>query len=899
MKIILKKCILIMICTMIVLLKIPVLKTSAESTDTEYNNYIPVHIAIVMDASGSVNSPTESNPSDPELFSRVAAESVVDYLQAYGGNEVALFEYSDKCTMKMGLTSVDKTSNQEALKEGLESMTDCKGATHMIDAIKNAREYLEDNHVSGVTDAIFVFTDGAEDSNRINSRTATDSLIEQEVSRAIGGSKVRVYSIALDYIDDSGKNSIENGGYGKQILDLFASKTNGEVFVVEKNNAHLETSFYKALEDLLNIKDPDPVPIKDHEAKLDVHDFCVEALIRIESIDNNELNENNLELYEPDSNAPVDLTDKSDDSKIYFSKNRLGATIRIRGPKSGRWILKLADSINEDDVKISEILQINMSLRTTISQTEKNNVGDGIHISTVMVNQDKDMTDPYYYSDITTATAIVSEDPNADLTKMSVEEILDSGNAEMYDMYAEGGSFAFSYVPEKQGVYSINVLVHNEYFDICGRERLTVGDDMSQTGSLEDIIVENGDTYQKTDVGSLVTSPLAKCSVTSCSDDICSVELKDDVLTVKGISPGKGEIELTFVSPGGNVVIPVSCDVTVTNCPPSVNIEKSVIQIYSDETALSDIFSKGIEDRENDPITCEVASISGDSVSDVEFNGTVLSLKGEEPGLTDIEVMISDGENVITHNLRVEVVKKPIPVTVWVIAAVSAVLIAFVLILVILTKRSKLNTNLRDIYVAISENVEIEGQNIRKLSDGLLLSELTGNRSKANLYSILNSFINKAEPDQGVNISSYREGYDVLKKSLEIRNLKMRLERVSIKGSASSDKPDKVTISDNEITYRKTNADGISNEADTSRRYTFKLNNLSETHELVFRFLDEGQFRFFMIRMSGETLGGMGSETDDDHDGFELEEDVDLGGSFDDDLDLEDDGFVFDTDDDF
>ena len=886
-----------MICTMIVLLKIPVLKTSAESPDTEYNNYIPVHIAIVMDASGSVNSPTESNPSDPELFSRVAAESVVDYLQAYGGNEVALFEYSDKCTMKMGLTSVDKTSNQEALKEGLESMTDCKGATHMIDAIKNAREYLEDNHVSGVTDAIFVFTDGAEDSNRINSRTATDSLIEQEVSRAIGGSKVRVYSIALDYIDDSGKHSIENGGYGKQILDLFASKTNGEVFVVDKNNAHLETSFYKALEDLLNITHPDLVPIKDHEAKLDVHDFCVEALIRIESIDNNELNENNLELYEPDSNAPVDLTDKSDDSKIYFSKNRLGATIRIRGPKSGRWILKLADSINEDDVKISEILQINMSLRTTISQTEKNNVGDGIHISTVMVNQDKDMTDPYYYSDITTATAIVSEDPNADLTKMSVKEILDSGNAEMYDMYAEGGSFAFSYVPEKQGVYSINVLVHNEYFDLCDRELLTVGDDMSRNGSLEDIIVENDDTYQKFEVGSLVTSPLAKCSVTSYSDDICSVELKDDVLTVKGISPGKGEIELTFVSPGGSVVIPMSCNVTVTNCPPTVNIEKSVIQIYKGETSKSDIFKTGISDLENDPIICEIASINGESVSDVKFYGSILSIKGDEIGIADIEVLISDGENKLTHTLRVEVVKKPVPLSVWIIVFSSIGLFTIVIVLAVLTKRSKLNSNWLDIYVAISENVEIEGQNIKKLSDGFALSALMGNRSKVTLRAVMQSFLNKADPDHSDNFSSYRDGYDVLKKSFDMKELKQRLDKVTIKGSAFAQRPDKVTIRCKEISYTKTNSVGLRSEIDTGNSFSFKLNNNDEVHELVFRFLDEGQYKFFMLRLCGGLIGNSSNKAADNSTGFD--NDNFEPDTFYDEPNNNDDSFVFDTDDDF
>ena len=130
-----------------------------------------------------------------------------------------------------------------------------------------------------------------------------------------------------------------------------------------------------------------------------------------------------------------------------------------------------------------------------------------------------------------------------------------------------------------------------------------------------------------------------------------------------------------------------------------------------------------------------------------------------------------------------------------------------------------------------------------------------------------------------------------------MKELKQRLDKVTIKGSAFAQRPDKVTIRCKEISYTKTNSVGLRSEIDTGNSFSFKLNNNDEVHELVFRFLDEGQYKFFMLRLCGGLIGNSSNKAADNSTGFD--NDNFEPDTFYDEPNNNDDSFVFDTDDDF
>ena len=326
-------------------------KTTQQDGTAEF--FTPVRVAVVLDSSGSI---IESK-NGADVLSRVAAKNFISLLPK-GKSEVAIFEYSYTPTLVTELTAIDDINSWKSVGEDIIALDQFQGGTGLLDATKAAREYLEST-TSGkenVKNVIVLFTDGSE-TQKLNKDTASDAMITQKVSEAVGNSDVIIYSVAFDYVYEDGSHSIsgEDGeGYGKKILDKICGNPEN-VLIVDNNVNELLLRFESIIHDITHSPEPpapDIVPSdgKTHEIKKSVPVGVAEANLRITSGTLDAVRNSDIELYDP-SNNKVDFSlNGLNEEKYWFSSDSMGINIKMIEPVTGEWTLVVPTDVANEDV---------------------------------------------------------------------------------------------------------------------------------------------------------------------------------------------------------------------------------------------------------------------------------------------------------------------------------------------------------------------------------------------------------------------------------------------------------------------------------------------------------------------------------------------------------------------
>ena len=282
-----------------------------------------LNIAILMDASGSILD-TE-HPSDPNLTSRDEARTLVNMIPTDNNIKVSLFQFSNNLDQKSGLTAVDSDNSYSQLGNTISSMTECANATHMVSSITDVCDYLKQNSKDNTRNVLVVFTDGAEN-GAMTAATATDEKIKETVSNSVGDSGVEVYSLAYDYLDESGNHSVgDSNGYGYRLLEEYANQTGGTVEVAENVN-QFRDKFCEILSSL-NGNNANLEKVTDGTFETDLE--VVEADLSVYTDDVSKIT-----LTKPDGSV-VDLNNKDDN--IWVQSTKSSVDIKIISPEVGEW----------------------------------------------------------------------------------------------------------------------------------------------------------------------------------------------------------------------------------------------------------------------------------------------------------------------------------------------------------------------------------------------------------------------------------------------------------------------------------------------------------------------------------------------------------------------------------
>lgn len=771
----------------------PVQKQAIQIKDNQ-----SVHVVLLMDSSGSINGSYEDHPSDPEFISRDAAKEVVDFLP-YDGNEIAIFEYSDKEKIKMvaDLTPLNKSSQKE-LRGRLDSMRDSEGATHMIDAIKQARIFLEENHEEGVNDVIIVFTDGAESSGIINAKSS-QKRIENEVSKALGDSNISVYSVAFDYLDENGNHSIFNPdddqeGYGKKILDEFAEQSGGKVFVTDGDIIKINDDFFDAISSITRTDGERISVVKEdgkYRSEFTIDDSVVEADIRISCEDRSALKSGQMQLVDPNNNVIV--LDENDETRddIAYSVN-LSAGIKITMPEIGKWALIVSDVITKEDIDVNLIQHTKISTETSfavngsVAYSNQLNIGDVLNVNTVLLSTGNPVKSPVLYRDKDTHASIFVSDKMDDLTdvgneKEQLTKYFNNRSDEQIKMETDGQSFYADVSFERTGTYVIDIWINAKRFCFFERYIVSVGDNIDKIlPEPKRTLVENGDSKNILDIDKYCTAVNAKKEIVSYDEDIISVEphFNKNYFTVIGLKKGNTTVVVRYFRNGSDKYVDVEYEVEVINNPPTPSKDLDIVVVRVDEKLENTEFKDCFMDPEGDTLTFNVNCISDDTIANISFNDNTLIVEGLKEGKVDVEIEITDGFDPIIRNVIVEVQGKApnIPLIVGFIALLLVLIIG--LIILISNMRKRIHMNWRNVEVS-------EGIDFVSAIEEYYLTESFGKKRKVNLYKIIKNIRNRAECNG--NARSIIDGW------CKNRAFIAMAESITLKGGKSSRKPDILT----------------------------------------------------------------------------------------------------------
>ena len=755
------------------------LAASADAVKGTIESYRPIHMAIVMDASGSIKSSKGDISSDPDLLSREAAKIMVDCLPSEK-NQVALFEYSNTFTKVTDLTSLDNSDNVKMLENKLSGMTECKGDTHMIEAIQSSREFLEKNSEEGVQDVIVVFTDGAEN-GVITPQNAESDRIKKAVGDALGNSDVIVYSVAFDYEDSEGNHSIMSdsgkGCYGKDILDEFAQRTGGQVLITENDITGLDESFTKIIADLCHIQ---PVEIDEfkgdgdtHTTEVDISSSVIEADLRISCNTPESVKKGDIKLITPSGEEIPLSTDGSKDKKnIWYSVDKLAANIKIITPDVGKWKVEVSKVVSDKPIKISLIEQYNMSLDTVINSGDENfdkvAAGEKLDVEVFLVSDGKRVTESTLYNmeDIE-AYAYVSGDTsqlvnfnnlkNEDIGSIS-KKLAERNNTVQVEMKSTGSSFKAEVPFDVSGTHLLSIWINSGRFYCYEDYIINVNGEIIQMNTPNDITLYNGESKSVANLLDYCSSRKAAVSLEPVNSDAVTVELNSDVLNIQTLAPGEAAANVKYTSVDGSSSFTIPFNIKVLNSPPQSENSTAGITIRKDEELDFGELMKDVADYENDPLTLSLLEVIDPDTVSASVSGETVHITGLKEGKTDIQFLISDGTsetNVIMKIIHVTVKESFKSVCIKWGLLVLAVIVIIALTALIIHKKRRLRTAVRNVTITAVEGESDEDEKTYEVLSFIELKEVSfRKRNQITLKDLMKKTLELAEvvvPDEVCN----------------------------------------------------------------------------------------------------------------------------------------------------
>lgn len=774
------------------------------------DSYQPLHIAILMDSSGSIKGSKRSDSSDPDLVSREAAKAFLNCIPS-NKNQVTLYHYSDTCIQDKVLTSVDSQENIQQLIDALSNMKQCSGETHMLSAIQKANNYLQTHSSEEYKNVIIVFTDGAE--NGMLSENANDSEINAAVKKVLGDTDTVVYSVAFDYFDEEkkshsiSKNANGDVGYGKKILDEIARTTGGKVMETQLNAIdELDDQFINIINDLCNIY-PERIAEyegdgKLHETSFEITDSVIEADIRISCDTLDAVNKAKITLVgPPDENETVDFSGgaSSSNGKIWYSVDRLAINIKILAPKIGKWKLTISNIKSDSPVYINLIRQYNMSfdfnITTSSGDPQKINLGETVGVE-IKLKSDGTLVKSDYFYNLNTMEAYVflteGEENLLDFSKYDSKKMLNGftdvlknrEHTQFFKMVSTGQSFKADIPMDHIGKNLIGVWVCSGRF-YCYEDRVvnvlhTLAP--SKTNDISDIELRYGEKKTIDDLISYSSYDDVKIELIKGDGDIIGAKLQDDSnsLLIEGKKTGTQEVVLRYTSNADkSQSFEKKFNAVVVNSAP--NVPKAVdLEMALGDTVTKDNLLNDITDPDGDVLKISGVHSSTPGILDLQKDDSKIIIKANSVGNDKITIDITDGHNTVQKIINVTV---NYPVWFYLLIAAGIILIIGIIIWLLILRKNRsrrLHTNLCDVCFEIYKDDETETYELKYLVN---LSNMFEKKGKVNFYDLIYNVISE----------EFKQNADDLKDYIESNKDKLAgFKNIFIIGNSKASEPDRI-----------------------------------------------------------------------------------------------------------
>lgn len=676
-------------------------------TNVFSDDYTPVNVAILMDTSLSIDS-ADPKQGDSPRTSRIAARRFITRLNSYG-NRVSIFKYSTKDQIKRlsDLTELDDLDNVLDLYDTITNKTEPDGGwTYMLDAVKQAADYLQENRRENTKNVIIIFTDGAEngmiDAENYSDKASMTKGINNAIDDVLGGNRADdliIYSVGYDYLDEYGSHSIEENGFGAQILEELAKRTGGAFYPASEGLSSILQKFDEAL-GRLNFSDPKNVDEykgdgKKHDTQFSIGPSVLNASIIIDCADYAALSKAKISLNYNDGTDDTYKNIKLEDRKKNSQGDiwRTDDTITMLQPKPGNWTLTIEGLTCDSNVSIKLFNGYEVESRTTLdllrngtsASIDEAQAGDIIKLNTKLYARDQEIPNTDLYTDPTLkARAYFTSEPpleNNFVRNHTIDESLDKLGTDFIPMNASSSGFELS---EKAidwvGTGYVSVFVYSSELDIRCFDcyAVTVG------GAKELNIIDPvpKQTFTTSSEPVKIKGLTSKCSpsnadvsvdlTASCYDSqICDVSFDkaDDSLTITPLAIGTTQIRLVYTSQlDPSVTAEMLIDVEVGNSKPVFSLPDG--EKHKDLPVMGEATIEGISKYVSDPdgdsidISAKVRSEDAGFISAEYDAGTdVLTISGlaytDQP--LNIVISATDGTDTASDSVTVTMIDDPDP----------------------------------------------------------------------------------------------------------------------------------------------------------------------------------------------------------------------------------------------
>lgn len=662
------------------------------------HSYQPLHVALLMDSSGSIASNTVNTPSDPQLYSRDLAKVVTENLPMSTENQVALFQYNTNCTMMADLTPLDSHASIAKLNTILDSMNVTEGDTYMLSAVEMVVDYLKQHHDPKTQDVIILFTDGAEnegiDPETVEVNDEFRASIQKRIQSAIGDSDVIVYAVASDYMDGD-VHSITDGsgtseGYGEVILKELTEATGGEVHLSPNSVRELNQSFTQTVNTMC-FRTPKPVSINDGTFHVD--SSVVEVNLRIFSDDEGDIMNSPLRLKKPGGEILELDENMRGEQGILFFADRLAVNIKILKPEKGEWHLDLSALPDKQNVEISVMEQYDLGLSVRCDENKDSlYVGEDLTIHATLLTGKIPVQESALYQTSHAKMFLVSGDIEiipSSLTKERFEEVMASHNAKCWDMELGDLEFQKKIQMESEGKQILGIWIDSPNFmSMLYEYPLNIAKKPLQLSSeIPHQSVMNGeDPLICSDLHDYCNIKDAVIQVQFADPNLVNAEMlpDGDSLRLTPVAPGSGTVKLLYTEPNGGNSAEMAFKIDVVNSPPRFVKKPEALEVGVDQTIKLENLSQYVEDYENDHLHFEV-NLEKNGVVNVfvdNSNGGTLIVNGFFHGDEVIRLTVDDGNSVYDSvTIPVLVPRNTLKSIIWIVIAILGITVAVLIVL--------------------------------------------------------------------------------------------------------------------------------------------------------------------------------------------------------------------------
>ena len=685
---------------------------SANVVTIDKDQYTPVHVAVLMDASQSIED------WHGETVSRRAAWRFINKLIGTD-NKVSIYRYDEKVER---LTIKERTDNLASLKKLRDVMmndTKLRKSTYtrtaLIKAVDKASEDLKNESEEGVKNVIILFTDGSDNGTLdedVLSKDKQPAAIKTAINKALDGKKdnLIIYSVAYDYVEkvdqdgdgiaDVERHSVgaDEDGFGALIVKELAAQTNGDYMFPQ--DGELNEKFSELINNLLfsGMKPMGEIEGdgKKHEVPFEIGPAVVKASIILNCDDVDALSKCNITLNYDDG---TDDTYKNIVLKDFNSNDkgdiwRTDDTITMDLPKPGKWTLTVEGLVSADDIEIKLLEGYDITSRSEFKlmrggvEADINNPqsGDKLEIHTKLYSDGREIDNPSVYTHESLEARVYfydeklfDENYTRNHTVDKLVEDLDSLGLDYKTASYKNGELVLDNVPVNwSGTKYVTIFVFSKQLDIRCSDNTSV-----TVGTSAPVVIDQLEPVELT-TSSLpwTQNKVSKCfsayskidaaSISGYDSNVCSVEYSeaDDTLSVTPLAIGSTEFTVMAYSTLDSSLEPavMTVKVNVSNSAPTIELpadEKTKTLYVGDEVKLQGISSYGL-DIDGDSLTYSV-SLADEAVEylDAEYDDKTdeltLTAKAEAPSALTVKVDVFDGQDHAFDTIKVEVTNDPNP----------------------------------------------------------------------------------------------------------------------------------------------------------------------------------------------------------------------------------------------